>query len=218
MEDKNIEQLKSLEKVKAPADFVDQLHARIEKKNIWQKIFLPLHIKLPLELAGTLVTVLLVLFIYNIYQPGQPMLYKESLKAEKMAKMAVPKTTASGAGSKSKIYQEPLELALVMESASMAPATPAKSMMRERAATGMAVNMKLEDKQAETTQEDKIETIVLSVQGKVVSKINNQYIIEVPTKKYKVLLNELEELGKISAKNTPTTNQETLLIYLTIKK
>jgi len=100
-----------------------------------------------------------------------------------------------------------------------APAAPEKSMMRESAASGMSLNLELADEKTAVSQADPLQTIILSVQGKVISKINNQYIIEVPQNRYKVLVNELEQLGKITSKTPPTiTDQETLLIYLTVKK
>jgi hypothetical protein len=64
--------LGSLDKVKAPADFLEKVHARIEldERASWlgrfkEKLFFPLHVKVPLEMAGLAVAVLLVVFLYH---------------------------------------------------------------------------------------------------------------------------------------------------------
>lgn len=62
----------SLEQVKAPDDFLEQLHARIEKESgarrLIQKLFLPLNIKLPLEAAGVLAAAALIILVFNPFE------------------------------------------------------------------------------------------------------------------------------------------------------
>jgi anti-sigma factor RsiW len=62
----------SLVQVRAPADFIEKLHARIElnEQVSWvgwlkTKLFFPLHIKLPLEVAGLAMAALLVVVIHH---------------------------------------------------------------------------------------------------------------------------------------------------------
>jgi hypothetical protein len=61
--------LRSLEKVRAPADFLDRIHDRLMQpsagRRLLDKVFLPLRLKLPLELAGVVVTTLLIVLTYQ---------------------------------------------------------------------------------------------------------------------------------------------------------
>lgn len=60
-------EFKTTAPVKAPSDFLVQLNRRIDKQesgSILKKIFFPLKIKLPLEAAGVLVTLLLIVIFF----------------------------------------------------------------------------------------------------------------------------------------------------------
>ncbi|MFH1147876.1 MAG: DUF2275 domain-containing protein [Pseudomonadota bacterium] len=61
------EQLGALETVRAPGDFLEKLHRRVEKTSFFDRIrralFVPAKIKVPLELAGVLATAVLVISI-----------------------------------------------------------------------------------------------------------------------------------------------------------
>lgn len=61
--------LSSLEKVQAPADFLEKVRERIGKPSAFrrfvQKWFYPLHVKIPMELAGVVATTLLVILLYH---------------------------------------------------------------------------------------------------------------------------------------------------------
>jgi len=62
----------SLESVKAPADFLDQLHKRMERRSkiskIWESLFYPLRVKIPLQLAGAAVIAFLIFSILPMQQ------------------------------------------------------------------------------------------------------------------------------------------------------
>jgi len=62
----------SLESVKAPADFLDQLHKRMERRSkiseIWEWLFYPLRVKIPLQLAGAAVMAFLIFSILPMQQ------------------------------------------------------------------------------------------------------------------------------------------------------
>jgi len=64
----------SLESVKAPADFLDQLHRRMERRSIisaiWEWLFYPLRVKIPLQLAGAAVMALIIFSILPLQQPS----------------------------------------------------------------------------------------------------------------------------------------------------
>ncbi len=67
-----VSELKGLEPVKAPQDFLDQLHARLEPRplldTIFKKLFFPLRIKIPLELATAAAIAVLVIGLIDIQQ------------------------------------------------------------------------------------------------------------------------------------------------------
>lgn len=59
----------SLKRIDAPADFIQSVHDRIEKtsflRRLVKKIFVPVHIKIPLELAGVVAALLIAVFSYH---------------------------------------------------------------------------------------------------------------------------------------------------------
>lgn len=59
----------TLKPVKAPHNFLDKIHSRIEAPSplaqVLKKLFYPFHIKIPIELAGVVLTAVLLIFIYN---------------------------------------------------------------------------------------------------------------------------------------------------------
>jgi len=67
-----VEELGSLEPVKAPADFLEKIHERMEPRfrlyRIIRKLFVPFHIKIPLELAAVATMAILVIAVLNIQQ------------------------------------------------------------------------------------------------------------------------------------------------------
>jgi hypothetical protein len=67
-----VEELGSFEPVKAPADFLEQIHERMEPRlsfsRIIKKLFVPFHIKIPLELAAAATMAILVFAVFNIQQ------------------------------------------------------------------------------------------------------------------------------------------------------
>lgn len=59
-------ELKVLKKVKAPSDLLENVHNRLEESfwsRLFQKVFVPFKYKIPLELAGLMITVLLIWII-----------------------------------------------------------------------------------------------------------------------------------------------------------
>lgn len=68
-----VEQLDALEPVKPPADFLEKIHERMEARTgfnkIVRKLFVPFHIKIPLELAAAATVTILVVLFLNIQQP-----------------------------------------------------------------------------------------------------------------------------------------------------
>jgi putative zinc finger protein len=93
-------ELRAVEPVKAPADFLDRLHERIEPRFSFGKViktlFIPMRIKIPVQLVTAMATVVLVFSIINLQQPEKllkdaPMMSeKEESKPELMKEPAEP--------------------------------------------------------------------------------------------------------------------------------
>ncbi|MBN1843356.1 MAG: zf-HC2 domain-containing protein [Deltaproteobacteria bacterium] len=70
-----IEELGSLDSVDAPADFLENLHKRMETRSrfsrIMRKLFFPWRVKIPLELATAAAMAVLVIAIFRVQQPLQ---------------------------------------------------------------------------------------------------------------------------------------------------
>lgn len=68
-----LQAMSSLGAINAPADFLEKVHKRIEQGSVWrklyEKIFVPLRIKVPLELAGVAIAALLVVFLHQEMSP-----------------------------------------------------------------------------------------------------------------------------------------------------
>ena len=76
-----VEELNALEPVKAPADFLEKIHQRMEPRSdfsrIFRKLFVPLKIKIPLQLAAAATASILVFMVLNLqkseYQKMEPL-------------------------------------------------------------------------------------------------------------------------------------------------
>jgi anti-sigma factor RsiW len=74
----------SMERVRAPRDFLDNVHARIEleslPRRIFRRLFHPLYIKVPMEVAGVIVALLLVVTIHHGMLPFTQKSYSPSVE------------------------------------------------------------------------------------------------------------------------------------------
>ncbi len=85
-----VEELNALEPMKAPADFLEKIHQRMEPRSdfsrLFKKLFVPFKIKIPLQLAAAATASILVVMVLNLqkseYQKTQP------LKASKSERFA----------------------------------------------------------------------------------------------------------------------------------
>ncbi|HWP92998.1 MAG TPA: DUF2275 domain-containing protein [Thermodesulfobacteriota bacterium] len=71
---KTIHLLNSLEEVETPNWFTEKIISKVreeaeQKKGILERLFFPLHIKLPIEVLATVFLVVVSIFIYKAYQP-----------------------------------------------------------------------------------------------------------------------------------------------------
>ncbi|MFH0811365.1 MAG: zf-HC2 domain-containing protein [Pseudomonadota bacterium] len=79
-----VEELGSLEQVKPPADFMEQLHERLEApsmfRRIVRKLFVPFHVKIPLEFATAAMIAVLVFSLFHTQLAEKHMLQTPSEK------------------------------------------------------------------------------------------------------------------------------------------
>lgn len=84
--------MNELGSVRAPDDFLDKVHARIERggvvRRMAKRLFLPLPLKLPIELAGLAVTAVLVLIVYRPFEKGSvpPLVFESERTVEQTLK------------------------------------------------------------------------------------------------------------------------------------
>jgi hypothetical protein len=81
-----VKELGAIESVRAPADFLDQLHKRMERPSkfspLREWLFYPLRVKIPLQLAGAAVMALILFSILPMQQPSVK-LYSKSEQEKK---------------------------------------------------------------------------------------------------------------------------------------
>ncbi len=137
-----VEELGSLEEVKAPADFLEKIHERMEPRFgfdwIVRKLFLPIRIKIPLELAAVATITILVFFVFNIQQAEKKMVH-------------IPKVITSERFAE-KLKEDRMKLALKKEAKSSSPAL-------EEAPT-----KRLDSEHAMFAQESKVKTVKPSIE------------------------------------------------------
>ncbi|OGX28234.1 MAG: hypothetical protein A3F87_04780 [Omnitrophica WOR_2 bacterium RIFCSPLOWO2_12_FULL_51_24] len=72
-EEEYLKQMSSLPKVKAPEDFLEKVHERIERRSAFEKImrtlFVPVKVKVPLEVAAMAATIILIFSTIGIKKP-----------------------------------------------------------------------------------------------------------------------------------------------------
>jgi hypothetical protein len=63
----------SLERKKAPEDFLERVHQRLDQTSFLQqvieKLFLPMRIKIPLEAAGVIASVVIIILLFKPFEP-----------------------------------------------------------------------------------------------------------------------------------------------------
>jgi len=121
-----VNELNSLKEMEAPSDFAEKVHERIERRFEFEKImhalFIPLRIKVPLQLVTVAATVILVMTIYKSMQPEiqlaqVPTAIKSAVVLKEVAGLPVEKPAERPMRAARKIApaQPPLELSHVGE-------------------------------------------------------------------------------------------------------
>lgn len=93
----------SLERKKAPEDFLESLHQRLDQASFMQrvieKLFLPIRIKIPLEAAGVIASTVIIILILNPFEPVKDTehLADQVKREERLAVRESPEKTRSSA-------------------------------------------------------------------------------------------------------------------------
>ncbi len=84
--------LNSLQEIKAPEGFQEKVQQRIRERSVFnriiRKIFLPLRVKIPLEVVGVAATVLLVISVFNVTESRKEVEKLTSILEQKPQKEA----------------------------------------------------------------------------------------------------------------------------------
>ena len=84
-----IHELRSLESVMAPDDFLASIHSRLEKETFWERIkaflFIPARIRIPMEWATLAATVVIAFFVFHLvpFTPSEKSLQFQAAKKTK---------------------------------------------------------------------------------------------------------------------------------------
>jgi hypothetical protein len=136
-----VSELNSMEPVKSPPDFLDQIHERLESRSwrdtIFKTLFFPLRIKLPLELAAAAVMAFLIIGVIGIQnkelstqQPPRISITQsavekkqDSNRVSRRLKKAQPTLASRQPASDRKENQiQPIVLAMVVKPVKLVPA------------------------------------------------------------------------------------------------
>ena len=90
-----VEEIRGMEQLKAPDDFIDRLNERIEPRfslgKIMKTLFVPIKIKIPIQLVTVTATVVLVFSVINLQQPVMQLLDAPVVSEEEEVKLEVMK-------------------------------------------------------------------------------------------------------------------------------
>ena len=92
----------SLERKKAPEDFLESVHQHLDQKSLMQrvieKLFLPIRIKIPLEAAGVVASAVIIILLLNPFESVKDAEYPvERKREERLAVRESPEKTRSPA-------------------------------------------------------------------------------------------------------------------------
>jgi len=94
-----VQEMGSLKSLEAPRDFLEKVHERIEQRSkfgqIMRKLFFPVRIKVPLELATVTAMAILILAVLNIQQPRKQQIAHVPLDSDRL--MSAKKTKVDAA-------------------------------------------------------------------------------------------------------------------------
>ncbi|MDD5073192.1 MAG: hypothetical protein PHX64_04855 [Candidatus Omnitrophica bacterium] len=102
-EEEYLKQMSSLPKVKAPGNFLQKVRERIESRSAFEKImralFVPVKIKVPLELAAMAAAVILIVSTAGIKKPMEQLAYAPKAKMATGTGVIMKSELSAGSGS-----------------------------------------------------------------------------------------------------------------------
>lgn len=212
--------LTSLRPIKAPADFLERVKARIEKDTVVKKVvhalLMPFQHKYSLRVATVVATILILFSVYKIMTPSDRVALKApgtkmEEAAEKIAELKAKERAARPTGSIVVNANAPIEIALVVGEAYE---SPQESVMgaasAPKAGAGEDIEKSAED-EYEIVPSFGLDEAVLEVKkhievagGKVISVDYEkesgipQYITtDIPARNYTIFLRKLYKVGYI---------------------
>lgn len=219
-----IKDLGSLPPVAPPADFLQQVRKRLEHpsrlRQVPGKLFFPLKFKIPLQLAGAVLTALLVFAVVMVQRqpykvaeapqairPEEGSEKRQAVKEDKaVAPAGRPATKAVGLKEDPRVFELTLVLARMASSpqaAAPAPALEAKSSEQEGRGPRAAVQADASDRTAKLEgTEGPVEKSIEAFQGRILSVEHENgrpvlILAEIPSHRFPSLLNDLRELGEV---------------------
>jgi len=104
-------ELRAVEPVKAPEDFLNQLHERIKSRfslgKIFRTLFVPMRIKIPIQLVTVTATAVLVFSVINLQQPVMQLSDAPMVSEEEEVKLEVMKEPVKPTPGRKILAQKP---------------------------------------------------------------------------------------------------------------
>lgn len=210
---KIIGRMNQMESLEVPESFQENVKSRLERsfslKRLIKRFFFPVHIKLPFELAGAMLVIILVVFLVGIREDRH--LYDLTFSVKARTILEIPEK------------KQDLEKEEKME-----------SRLKKGEKKGRGVSIDTEKDKGKRREEPKegekkeasLQEIINALGGKIIKSdyqkekgILNTLVIEIPADKYQALLQRLEGLGGIQ-KPYPVIKergQEIVKIRMTIQ-
>jgi hypothetical protein len=207
--------VKHVESLEPPEYFLQKVKKRMEKASPFEKaiklLFFPLHIKIPLELAGAAAAALMVMYFTGIFASGQFYELTIATKAPAVTEALEEK-------------QEIRDKEEKAEPPKMRAQAPKKGVL---AVTDREKRLeKKEEPKKEKIREDNILEIVQALGGKILKSeyradthLLKSLVIEIPVDSFPVLLEKLEVLVDIQKPHPAIQKdkQDTVKIRITIR-
>lgn len=229
---KTIEYVKNLEEIEPPSWLTQKVMMRViseaePKKGILQRLFYPLHIKLPLEVAATITIAIATIYVLKTIQPEMKLVTPTEIPKGEIASPLARKDIFTKPAEQPMPAKEPdaLENKRLPEAPSPAkkqeeamqyagslakeevkrevssPATKLKAAMFERKIDSISLTLNVKDLE---TASKEIEKHVKELGGKITkteySENKNVLIAEIVSNKLKELFEKLKLIGEVNEK------------------
>jgi hypothetical protein len=239
---KIIGHMQQMENIEEPVDFLDKVNIRLDKRfslrGLFRRLFIPLRIKIPLELAAAAVVIAVMVYLGGVKEPEQ--LYQITVTENDIrmpededidgtfggARTSPEKSHASkdklhemgGDTQKSDKSGEDLEKTETRGDRLISGAIKSQKIEVEETVVGVS-DMREAAAKKGPKREISIEETIRSLGGKVVeteylegTNTPARMILEIPVGKFESLMQELIRMGKIQAPPTEIKKQATDLI------